>query len=271
MSGEAAQHTAAASEESLEPAIHRWHRLRWFLSEFLVIVAGVLVALAVNAWWQGRQDRQVEIAYLQQLQLDLDASNQTLDETYRLVQGMAEASASISHEFWRRDGRTDTELRKLLAEPLRSKRVLPVLGTARSLIASGDLRLVQSASLRSAIPRYVDAMDADVSDIARYDETYYRTGVNQAAQLFDGSALVAGAAPLRDANFSTDFRPDATTPPPFPIDVDALLKDPDVYRAYANLLIGHRGQAGRYRDMHEATAALRKEVSDALADLQRMQ
>lgn len=174
----------------------------------------------------------------------------------------------MSHEFWRRDERTDAELRRLLAEPLRSKRVLPVLGTARSLIASGDLRLIQSASLRSAIPPYVDAMDADVSDIARYDETYYQTGVRQAAQLFDGSALIAGAAPLRDRDFSTDFRPDATTPPPFPVDVEALLKDPEVYRA--NLLIGHRGQAGRYRDMQDATAALRDEVSDALAGLQPM-
>lgn len=91
MSSAAGDQAAAAGGASVEPGIHRWHRLRWFLSEFLVIVAGVLVALAVNAWWQGRQDRQVEIAYLQQLQLDLDASNQTLDETYRLVPGMAEA------------------------------------------------------------------------------------------------------------------------------------------------------------------------------------
>ncbi len=269
MSGAVGEDRAVASAPSVVLANHWSQRMRWFLSEFLVIVAGVLVALAVNAWWQGRQDRQVEIAYLQQLQLDLEASNQTLDETYKLVLGMAKASADVSHEFWRRGQRTDTELRKLMAEPLRSKRVLPVLGTARSLIASGDLRLIQSASLRSAIPRYVDAMDADISDIARYDETYYRTGVHEAAQLFDGGALIPGAQRPQGRNFSTDFRPDATTPPPFPVDVDALLKDPNVYRAYSNLLIAHRGQAGRYRDMQEATVALRKEVSDALVGLQR--
>lgn len=244
-------------------------RIRWFLAEFLVIVAGVLVALAVNAWWQGREDRQVEAAYLQQLQVDLDASNQTLVEVHALVDGMTKASASVLHQFWRPGQRSDAELRKLMSEPLRSRRVLPVLGTARSLIASGDLRLIQSASLRSAIPRYVDAMDAYVSDIARYDETYYRPGVGDVAEIFDGSALVAGNDLSRGRDFSVYSRPDAEALPPFPVDVAVLLKDEAVYRAYTKLLIGHRGQASQYRAMQEATVALRKDVAAALADLQR--
>ncbi|PAP75067.1 hypothetical protein [Rubrivirga marina] len=34
-----------------------WRRgARWFGAEFLVVVTGVLVALAVGAWWQGCQD-----------------------------------------------------------------------------------------------------------------------------------------------------------------------------------------------------------------------
>ncbi|GHB95301.1 hypothetical protein GCM10010080_03420 [Thermomonas carbonis] len=232
-------------------------------------MAGVLVALAVNAWWQGRQERQVEIAYLQQLHVDLQASSQTLADTHALIEGMTRASASVLHQFWRPGQRSDGDLRKLMAEPLRSRRVLPVLGTARSLIASGDLRLIQSTSLRSAIPRYVDAMDAYVSDVARYDETYYQPGVRDVAELFDGSALVAGADLPRDRDYSTYSRPDSTAQPPFPVDLQMLLKDEAVYRAYSKLLIGHRGQANQYRAMQKATAELQAEVTAALASLQR--
>jgi len=269
MSDAARQHTADEGNQAMAPSNNWWRRIRWFLSEFLVIVAGVLVALAVNAWWQGRQDRQVEIAYLQQLQLDLDASNQTLTEMHAMVKGMTEATATVLHEFWRRDQRTDAELRKLMIQPLGSRRVLPVLGTARSLIASGDLRLIRYASLRSAIPRYVDTMDAGIADIGRYDETYYRPGVQAAAQLFDLTALPREADFPKTMDFSVYARPDTTTPPPFPADVDALLKNPSMYRAYSNLLIGHRGQARQYGDMQEKTEALQQQLSAALADLRR--
>jgi len=267
MSDATEQHTADASGHALVP-VRRWPgRIRWFLSEFLVIVAGVLVALAVNAWWQGRQDRQMEISYLQQLQVDLDASNRELAQAHEAVQDMAEAAASVLHEFWRRDQRTDADIRRQMAKPLRSGRVLPVLGTARSLIASGDLRLIQSAVLRSAIPGYVDAMDADVADVGRYDETYYRQGAHQIDDILDSTALLSGADLPSHRDFSILARPDATTAPPYPIDVDALLKDPKVYHAYSNLLFGHRGQADRYDDMRQATEALQKEIAAALADL----
>lgn len=29
--------------------------LRWFLGELLVVVTGVLIAIGLNSWWEGRQ------------------------------------------------------------------------------------------------------------------------------------------------------------------------------------------------------------------------
>jgi hypothetical protein len=267
MSGVAEQSSGDAGDCAMTPARGWGARIRWFLSEFVVIVAGVLVALAVNAWWQGRQDRQMEVSYLQQLQADLDVSNRTLTQAHAVVQDQAKAAAAVLHEFWRRGQGTDADIRRQMSIPLRSGRVLPVLGTARSLIASGDLRLIQSAVLRSAIPSYVDAMDADVADIARYDETYYRLGAHETEEIFDSGALLSSAELSGLHDYSIMARPDATTPPPFPVDVDALLKNPKVYHAYSNLLFGHRGQASRYADMQQATAALQKQIAAALADM----
>lgn len=41
----------------------RWEwrpKLRWFAAEILIVVCGVLIALALNAWWQGREQAREE-------------------------------------------------------------------------------------------------------------------------------------------------------------------------------------------------------------------
>ena len=48
--------------------------VRWFGAEFLVVVTGILVALALNAWWGSRQDAAREQAYVRQLRAELAVS-----------------------------------------------------------------------------------------------------------------------------------------------------------------------------------------------------
>src|SRR5262245_20119611 len=52
-----------------------WKRL---FGELGVIVAGVLIALAVNAWWARRQEKQRADEYLQQLLVDLQSTERRL-------------------------------------------------------------------------------------------------------------------------------------------------------------------------------------------------
>lgn len=51
--------------------------LRWFFAEFLVVVAGILAAIALNGWYQGRADAASERDYLTFLSRDLQG---TLDD-----------------------------------------------------------------------------------------------------------------------------------------------------------------------------------------------
>lgn len=50
-------------------------RLRWFAAEITVVVAGVLIALALNSWWQERQEARAEQRLLMAL-LDEFTANQ---------------------------------------------------------------------------------------------------------------------------------------------------------------------------------------------------
>lgn len=64
-----------------EPHPGRWDwrpRLRWFAAEIAVVVAGVLIALALNAWWGARQQAQEERRLLVALHDEFEANQDRL-------------------------------------------------------------------------------------------------------------------------------------------------------------------------------------------------
>jgi hypothetical protein len=64
--------------------------VRWFAAEFLVVVSGILVALALQAWWAGRADRAMEHAVLRQMMENLVA------DSARLAAGADNDSVALS-------------------------------------------------------------------------------------------------------------------------------------------------------------------------------
>lgn len=55
-------------------------RVLWFTGEFLVVVAGILVALTLNAWRGEKQKHQLEISYLSSLQTELETNRPLLED-----------------------------------------------------------------------------------------------------------------------------------------------------------------------------------------------
>ena len=62
-----------------------WPRVRFAAAQFIVIVAGVLVALAVDEWRQSRQDRDLELLYASRLRLDLQRDTSRFGDFERSV------------------------------------------------------------------------------------------------------------------------------------------------------------------------------------------
>ncbi len=57
--------------------------LKWLLSETLVIVLGVLLALGLDDFWTARQERDLELQYLQRVQADVRADIDYIDQVVR--------------------------------------------------------------------------------------------------------------------------------------------------------------------------------------------
>jgi hypothetical protein len=234
-------------------------RFAWLLSEFLVVVMGVLVAITIDGWWNDRQDREREAVYLQQLANDLARSEAELADVSGFVRGLAVSSAKVMKAFWDPALRERPELLEDLILTHRSTRYLPTTGTARALVNSGNIDLVQSPRIRSAIIEYLEDVDATVRNIERFDETYYRPARQMGTAV--SVALLTGLLQQRDGRELTELvgensldlypLPERFETLPFDVDVDALFEDREVFERYENLVVAHRNQHYGYEELRE--------------------
>ncbi|HUG98947.1 MAG TPA: hypothetical protein VMQ83_07205 [Gammaproteobacteria bacterium] len=129
-----------------------WKRsVRWFAAEFLVVVTGILVALALNAWWQDRQDAAREQVYLQQLATDLRTNEQLADVMLEYMNERIRLGGLLSEAIRARPLPSQDVMNVWLHEFLGVAPLYPRMGTVQALIETGDLNLIDDAALRTAI------------------------------------------------------------------------------------------------------------------------
>jgi hypothetical protein len=129
------------------------------IAEFAVIVVGVLVALAVDAAWEARQEAARLDTYLLRLEADLQESHRELDEAVTadsLVMASAYSFiAGITSEPMAPADSLDVWLTRTYSPSV----FHPRTGTLQALIQSGDLRLVEDAALHDAILTQATSVD----------------------------------------------------------------------------------------------------------------
>lgn len=136
---------------------------RWFAAEIIVVVAGVLIALAANAWWERQRTDKLELELLRAVHVELVANRAELQ---RILQATDECL-----------DRTDQFLRRtpasLAAAPRDSTFALvagfscrqtfePVLGAARAITGVPGFDSVRDIRIRTAVGNWLTALsDAD--------------------------------------------------------------------------------------------------------------
>lgn len=225
-------------------------RLRWFAAEFLVVVSGVLVALALNAWWAGHEERAREEAYLRQLLVD------TRENERRIADAIAMDSVS-----------TDATSRAMAAlhgaAPLPAADTLvrwlggaasaadfrPLTGTYDALLRTGDLRLIRSDSLRSQLAAYATSLEAETTRRLQLRAAFL-DAIHPFARAFPFvRGMFVGAAPEG-------------------VDPRALRADPEATSVLFTIQATHVNRLSGLRNLREETRALRRalEAQPALRD-----
>jgi hypothetical protein len=137
-------------------------RLNWrlLLSEFVVIVVGVLMALWVDQLREARANAVREVEYLEALVIDLDADLVQFDETEAWMRRQEAAAATVLALY---DGSPPTENVADLVAAVETAgwQYSPSItrNTIDDLRSTGNLRLIRDPALRRAIASYYATVD----------------------------------------------------------------------------------------------------------------
>lgn len=153
------------------------------IGEFILIVTGVLVAMAANTWWTSRQDHTKERSYLAQLLADTRANQERVDSAF--------ASDSAAMVSTRRllallsdttPAPPDSARRGLPGgDAFASPDFRPLLGTYTALLETGDLQLLDSPGLRFRLVAYQSSLESvretvrhTAETMERHEDSYFR-------------------------------------------------------------------------------------------------
>lgn len=156
--------TEPRAPESSRPRRWDWRpKARWFAAEIVVVVAGILIALALNAWWADVQAGRWEQQALADLHAELESNRVPLDQFIALYERRAKLAESLMTD-------PDSILALSPAEQSRAYGFLSYSPTfdpndayLSSLILAGQLGRIQDADARILLAEWVDA-NADLDE-----------------------------------------------------------------------------------------------------------
>ena len=130
-----------------------WKRL---VAEATAIVVSILLAFAIDAWWESRSDREAEQSAITRLILEFEYNIDELGkgkERHQTALGATEQLLALMKPS-QQDPNDLTNAGKLLEECFQNPTFDPRLGTTNSLIASGDLHLLRDEQLQSMLTEW---------------------------------------------------------------------------------------------------------------------
>jgi len=140
--------------------------LRWaqVVLELMLLIAGILIALAVDGWIDDRRDERAERRYLELLQRDLDSNLGVLAETLEFEERQA-AAAALAYRALR--ARTvpaqDREAVAAALNQLTARRTLRLArATYTDMLSTGNLRLIRNAALRDRVVDFYERAERTV-------------------------------------------------------------------------------------------------------------
>lgn len=174
--------------------MRHWQTQNWLgvALDLLVVIAGILIGLRIDAWRDNVQDREDEVGYLERLLDEAEANHHALDEVlermwYRREQGRNALERLLSGEPLATDERARTVDALVHAGELPKPAI--VNGTYEELISTGRMPIVQDQELRILLTRQI----AVHGQVAAQADTY-RAALLEAQPLSDRHAILSGEA-----------------------------------------------------------------------------
>ena len=199
--------TNGPAPEDLEPAPststkavgRNWRpKFRWFAAEIAVVVVGVLIALALNAWWQARQAASGEESYLALISRDLGQMMDELEELRAFEENHARGGFDAYKAISRGD--RSPEQMEFVSEVmmrLTLRRTMRITNPAyKDLLSTGNLQLIRNRELRDQIVAFYEKAEREF-------EIHNANNASYVDNMFKDQIMGAGLFVFRGATRST--------------------------------------------------------------------
>jgi len=131
--------------------------IKYFISELLIVVVGILIAVSLNSWREDNIDRNREQFYLKSLKADFE---QTLNSLIEINNQNLESKAAVQRMIAvieHPDVKHSTDsLKSFFRNLFGFNRFVPASGTYKEIISSGSLQILTNDELRIALSSWED-------------------------------------------------------------------------------------------------------------------
>jgi len=130
---------------------------KYFFTELLIVVAGILIAVSLNSWQENNVDKNREQFYLKSLKTDFVQSLQSLTEILDQNHKSESNVKKLLKVIREPDTRPPTDsVKKLFSNLFGFNRFVPASGTYKEIISSGSLQILTNDELRIALSSWED-------------------------------------------------------------------------------------------------------------------
>jgi hypothetical protein len=229
---------------------------RWFLAELIVIVSGVLIALAIDEWRGNIENVSLEREYLQQLIADLVTTEEKMSVAAETNAVGEDAARQLLDVFESGELPSLATIEQWLSDINKIDTPVPVLGTAEALVSTGYLRLISDSKTRTKLTQYLArSRDYWLFPIYQFE--------NRHRELCFRITMLAEKWGVSPSHRGGQFQRQSDLPSG--PDLVAFLADSEAY-SHAARLVETKGLLARFRSsMSSEAAELRKTVEHTLS------
>jgi uncharacterized protein (UPF0335 family) len=236
----------------------RWAQLGL---ELIVVVVGILMALAIDSWWAERQERILEASVLEQLAADLARADSQLVAQLSQTEAAAQAALDlVAAARGEREAPGDSIASWLTRVSWWSDPV-PITSSAQALVSSNSLHVIRNDRLRSSVVAFLDQTRQFESRIPRHEVEISRR-MDEIRDVVDpfarGQVVYVGVLEQGvEAHAASSAASGAT------IDLRTIVKDPRIQRSALELFWAHENLRWLQQRIIDATQGLRAEIPAA--------
>lgn len=237
---------ASSRHRQLFAAGRRWRGVARRLGEIAIVTAGILIAFALDAWWDSRATAEQEQVHLRALVSDLQLNVALLTTQIQLEARVASSCQDLLRLARTERADATPSLGRLVTQVFNSSRYEPVMGAYEALVNSGGLTLIRDEALRGALAGFAAKVRGQYAE--SWSNEHYFAFVRD----FGGRVVLLIA---QDASENTRER-----------EFQQMLRDPKFQEHLAMRFYSERDIAGKYsellRQAEELLVQLRAQVRE---------